>query len=132
MFKTPFISTYEVVVSEHPIASVIGAKVLDAGGNAVDAAVATSFALSVLQPQLSGLGGDYFALIYIADEGRIYFINGSGYSSKTINAELLRSLGISEIHPNSPYSVTIPGMVDSLHNMWEEFGVLEWGDLVRP
>ncbi|MEM4752242.1 MAG: gamma-glutamyltransferase family protein [Sulfolobales archaeon] len=132
MFKTPFISTYEVVVSEHPIASVIGAKVLDAGGNAVDAAVATSFALSVLQPQLSGLGGDYFALIYIADEGRIYFINGSGYSSKTINAELLRSLGISEIHPNSPYSVTIPGMVDSLHNMWEKFGVLEWGDLVRP
>jgi gamma-glutamyltranspeptidase/glutathione hydrolase len=74
MFKTPFISSTGLVVSEHPLASVVGAKVLSSGGNAVDAAIATSFALSVLQPQLSGLGGDYFALIYIASEGKVYFI----------------------------------------------------------
>ncbi len=132
MFRTPFISTADLVVSEHPIASVIGARILNSGGNAIDAAVATSFALSVLQPQLSGLGGDYFALIYKADEGRVYFINGSGYSSKTISADLLRSLGVKEISPNSPHSVTVPGMVDALHNMWGRFGALEWGELVRP
>ncbi len=132
MFRTPFISPTDLVVSEHPLASVVGAKTLHSGGNAVDAAVATSFALSALQPQLSGLGGDYFALIYRADDGRIYFINGSGYSSRTADAELLRSLGINEIHPNSPYSVTVPGMVDALHNMWSRFGTLEWEDLVEP
>ncbi|MEM4519200.1 MAG: gamma-glutamyltransferase family protein [Sulfolobales archaeon] len=132
MFRTPFISTSDLVVSEHPIASVIGAKILSSGGNAVDAAVATSFALSVLQPQLSGLGGDYFALIYKEDDGRIYFINGSGYSSKNANADHLRTLGINEIRPDSPYSITVPGMVDSLYNMWSRFGVLEWEKLVRP
>lgn len=132
MFRTPFISTSDLVVSEHPIASVIGAKVLNAGGNAIDAAVATSFALSVLQPQLSGLGGDYFALIYKADSGRVYFINGSGYSSKLVSADLFRSLGINEIPPNSPYSITVPGMVDALYNMWSRFGTLEWGALVNP
>jgi gamma-glutamyltranspeptidase/glutathione hydrolase len=132
MFKTPFISSTGLVVSEHPLASVVGAKVLSSGGNAVDAAVATSFALSVLQPQLSGLGGDYFALIYIASEGKVYFINGSGYSPRSLNPDYLRMLGLKEIPPHTPYSVTIPGMVDALHNIWGKFGSIEWGELVSP
>jgi len=132
MFRIPFISNTGLVVSEHPLASVVGAKVLSSGGNAVDAAVATSFALSVLQPQLSGLGGDYFALIYIASEGKVYFINGSGYSPRSLNPDFLRSLGLKEIPPHTPYSITIPGMVDALHNMWSRFGSIEWGELVSP
>jgi len=63
MFRVPFITPYEVVVSEHPLVSLVGTKVLNSGGNTVDAAVATSFALSVLQPRLSGLGDDFFAFI---------------------------------------------------------------------
>jgi len=76
VFKHPFYSLYGVVASEHPLASLVGAKILREG-NAVDAAVATSLVLGVTQPHLGGLGGDYFVLIRDTD-GNIYFVDGSG------------------------------------------------------
>jgi gamma-glutamyltranspeptidase/glutathione hydrolase len=82
-FKSPFYSLYGVVASEHPLASMVGASVLKDGGNAVDATVAIGFSLSVVLPYLSGLGGDFFALLMDPD-GHVYFLNGSGYAPRRL------------------------------------------------
>lgn len=73
-----FISSNCAVATEHPLSSLAAFEVLQKGGNAVDAAVAGSFCLSVVQPQLSGLGGDFFALVYVKREEKVYCINSSG------------------------------------------------------
>jgi gamma-glutamyltranspeptidase/glutathione hydrolase len=119
------------VASEHPLASFIGSKVLESGGNAVDAAVAVSATLSVTLPHLGGLGGDFFALV-MQPSGKVRFFNGSGYSPKKASLEDIRSLGYDEMPSDGPLSPVVPGMVDGLRMMWEALGTAEWKDLILP
>jgi len=131
MYRAPFYTRGGVVASEHPIASVIGAEVLKRGGNAFDAAVATSLALAVTLPHLGGLGGDFFALARLSS-GEIVFINGSGYAPSKLTPELVRSRGFSSMPRRGPLAISVPGMVDGLHLLWKRFGSLEWRELVKP
>jgi gamma-glutamyltranspeptidase/glutathione hydrolase len=130
-FKSPFYSLYGVVASEHPLASMVGASVLKDGGNAVDATVAIGFSLSVVLPHLSGLGGDFFALLMDPD-GRVYFLNGSGYAPRRLTLDFMLSLKLPLMPAHGVYSISIPGMVDGLYNLWRRFGRLEWSRLVLP
>ena len=68
------------IATEHSLASQAGSDAMRAGGNAFDAAVAASFALSVVLPHLNGLGGDFFALFYDRDGGKVRCLNGSGWA----------------------------------------------------
>src|ERR1700730_16585784 len=86
-------SKIAVIATEHPLASRAGLDVLTRGGNAFDAAVATGFALSVVQPHRGGLGGDFFALIRHARSGRTYCLNSSGWSSSSTSVERMVSMG---------------------------------------
>ena len=123
-------SKHGVVASEEPHASRIGASVLEAGGNAVDAAVATSMTLAVTVPHLGGLGGDFFALIR-EPEGKVWFINGSGAAPRLLTRELVESRGY-EYMPRGPLSPTVPGLVDGLYLMWRKQGSAEWRRLIMP
>ncbi|MEM2004954.1 MAG: gamma-glutamyltransferase family protein [Zestosphaera sp.] len=129
MFRTPFYSLKGVVASESPLASAIGVRVLESGGNAVDASVATSLALSVTLPHLGGLGGDFFALVKDLN-GNVVFVNGSGYAPSRMSIEHLKTLGLSEVPVEGPLSAVVPGMIDGLRVMWSKFGTLEWSKLV--
>jgi len=129
LLKHPFYSLHGVVASEHPIASLIGAKVLEKGGNAVDAAVATSFALTVTLPHLGGIGGDFFALVRDPD-GRVYFVDGSGPAPKRLTRELVVSRGYREMPEHGPLAINVPGLVDGLWVMWRKWGRnVGWGYL---
>ncbi len=119
------------VASEEPLASSIGAEIITRGGNAVDAAIATSFALSVLIPHLGGIGGDYFALVRMPD-GETYFVNGSGHSPSRLTKKLLEERGLDRVPETGPLSPVVPGMVDALYLLWKRFGSLEWRTLVEP
>lgn len=130
-FKSPFYSLYGVVASEHPLASMVGVNVLKEGGNAVDATVAVGFSLSVVLPHLSGLGGDFFALLSDPD-GHVYFLNGGGYAPRRLTLDSMLSLGFSSMPAHGIYSISIPGMVDGLYNLWRKFGRLEWSKLILP
>lgn len=129
MFRTPFYSLKGVVASESALASVVGVKALELGGNAVDASVATSLALSITLPHLGGLGGDFFALVKDLN-GKVMFVNGSGYAPSKMSIEYLKSLGLNEVPVEGPLSAVVPGMIDGLRVMWSKFGTLEWGRLV--
>ncbi|MEM3646352.1 MAG: gamma-glutamyltransferase, partial [Candidatus Bathyarchaeia archaeon] len=100
-------------------------------GNAVDATVSIGFSLSVVLPHLSGLGGDFFALI-MDPNGRVHFLNGSGYAPRRLTLDFMRKLGFSSMPSHGVYSISVPGMVDGLHKLWRRFGSLEWGRLILP
>ncbi|BDR90940.1 gamma-glutamyltransferase family protein [Vulcanisaeta souniana] len=130
--KPPWITESGGVASEHPVASKLGVDVLSLGGNAIDATITTSLALALTQPHLGGLGGDFFAMIYTAREGRVYFLNASGWAPKGLSRELLRQRGLNAVPLRGPLSPVVPGLLAGLHALWKRFGSNEWRSLVKP
>jgi gamma-glutamyltranspeptidase/glutathione hydrolase len=113
------------VAANHPLAAQAGLLALRAGGNAVDAAVATALTLTVVEPMMSGLGGDGFYQVYWQATGRAVVFNGSGPAPAAATPERYAA-GIPRI---GPLSVSVPGMLAGLDMMHREFGRLAWSDL---
>ena len=113
------------VAANHPLAAQAGLLALRAGGNAIDAAVATGLALSVVEPMMSGLGGDAFYHVFDAASGRAVVFNGTGPAPAAATAE--RYAG--GIPRTGPLSVSVPGMLAALEMMHRRYGRLPWGDL---
>lgn len=120
------------VASEHPLASLAGSEVLRRGGNAFDAAVATSFAMAVAYHPAGGLGGDCFALIYEAKRGKIHCLNSSGWAPSGLTVDLLKSKGQNEVPIVGPYSAMIPGTVAGMAEINRKFGTMPLRRLLSP
>jgi len=113
---------FGMVVSGHKKASQAGMKILKSGGNAMDAAIAAAAALTVVIPNMNGLGGDSIALWYCSKSKKISVINGSGKSPKKATVSYFKSLGLKEIPPRSPLSITVPGVVHAWETSLKKFG----------
>jgi gamma-glutamyltranspeptidase len=113
------------VAANHPLASQAGLLALRAGGNAVDAAVATALALAVVEPMMSGLGGDAFYHVFDAKSGRAIVFNATGPAPLAATPERYAA----GIPRTGPMSVSVPGMVAGLGAMHRQFGRLPWRDL---
>ncbi|HZZ39994.1 MAG TPA: gamma-glutamyltransferase, partial [Acidobacteriaceae bacterium] len=81
---------YGIVAAESPLAAQAGAQILARGGNAIDAAVATNAVMGVVEPMMSGIGGDLFAIVYDAKSGKLYGLNASGWSPQGLTPEFLQ------------------------------------------
>jgi gamma-glutamyltranspeptidase/glutathione hydrolase len=120
--RSPVLTRNGVCCSNEPTASAIGAKILEAGGNAADAVVAIAAALNVLQSCMSGLGGDSFALYYDATSKEVTCLEGNGASPANINLEVMNAAGYGigpGLKPLDRYSglcVTVPGAAA----LWED------------
>jgi gamma-glutamyltranspeptidase/glutathione hydrolase len=114
------------VAANHPLAAQAGLLALRAGGNAIDAAVATAMTLAVVEPMMSGLGGDGFYQVYEQATGRAIVFNGSGPAPLAATLERY-ARGIPRI---GPLSVSVPGTVAALGAMHRNFGRLPWRDLL--
>lgn len=123
------IAEHAVVASEQPLASMAGYDVLRKGGNAFDAAVATSFAFAVTFHPAGGLGGDFFGMFYEAKSGKVHCLNGSGWSPSGLTLDLVKSKG-EEMPTFGPLSCMVPGCVRGVWEMHKKLGGLEFGDLV--
>ncbi|HEV2185684.1 MAG TPA: gamma-glutamyltransferase [Stellaceae bacterium] len=113
------------VAANHPLATQAGLMALRAGGNAVDAAVATALALGVVEPMMSGLGGDAFYHVLDAKSGKSVVFNGTGPAPRAATPE--RYAG--GIPRTGPLSVSVPGMLAGLEAMHREYGTLAWAEL---
>ncbi len=90
-----------MVATSQPLAAQAGLQVLMQGGNAIDAAVATAAVLNVAEPMMTGIGGDFFAIVYIAKENKLYALNASGMAPTGATIERMHSLG-HDRDPNNP------------------------------
>ena len=120
-----------LVASGHELATRAGTDVLDAGGNAMDAAVAVSMALGVAEPYGSGLGGKLIMLYYDADTQRVYCVEALCVSPAGLDTQAFLALDRSE--RNQGYrSVAVPGIVAGLHAAFERWGTGDWAELIEP
>lgn len=113
------------VAANHPLAAQAGLVALRAGGNAVDAAVATALTLAVVEPMMSGLGGDAFYNVFDARTGRATVFNATGPAPLAATPERYRA----GIPRTGPMSASVPGMLAGLEMMHRDFGRLAWQEL---
>src|SRR3954471_13138460 len=83
-----------IVASESVLASQVGARILEQGGNAVDAAIAVNAMMGLIAPMNDGIGGDLFAIVYEARTGKLYGLNASGWAPKKLTPDFLHGAGI--------------------------------------
>jgi len=118
-----------MVASSQHLASLTGYKVLFRGGNAVDAAVAMVSTLSVVEPYSVGIGGDAFALIYLAREDKLIGMNASGRAPYKATRDWLHEQGIKTIPERGMLPVTVPGALHGWAQAVERYGKLQMGEL---
>lgn len=113
-----------VCATSHPVAAKVAVQMLEAGGNAVDAAIAGAVLLGICEPQMTGIGGDCFVLMTPPGEDRVVALNGSGRAPAGLDAAVLRDKGQSVIAPYSADAVTVPGAIDAFCRLSRDWGKL--------
>ena len=131
----PVIANAGMVVSQNKTASEVGRDILAKGGNAVDAAVATGFALAVTLPRAGNIGGSGFMLVHLADAGQTIALDYRSAAPMKFDLEKYRkpdgNIDV-EALTYGPDTAGVPGTVAGLYEAWERFGSLPWGELVAP
>jgi gamma-glutamyltranspeptidase/glutathione hydrolase len=120
--RSMVISRNGIVASESPLASQAGVRILESGGNAVDAAIATNAMMGVLEPMMNGIGGDLFAIVYDAKADKLYGLNASGWAPKELTIEFLQKQGLRDMPQKGINAVTVPGAVDGWQKLADKFG----------
>ena len=121
-----------MVASSQVLATTAGRDILIRGGNAADAAVATAAVLNVTEPTSTGLGGDMFALFYEAATRQVTALNGSGRAPASLDLELVRKTGLTELPPYHPYTITVPGACAGWCDLIERHGSMEMPAILEP
>ena len=124
--------TFGMVTSTHWLASAVGMKILEAGGNAFDAAVATGFVLNVVEPQLNGPLGDMPALVWPAGEEAPTMICGQGTAPAAATVEHYRAEGLNMIPGSGLLATVIPGAFDAWMLMLRDYGTMPLRTVLEP
>src|SRR5256714_1236072 len=126
-------SQHGVVASSQPLAAQAAVQILQRGGNAVDAAIAGNSTEGVMEPTSNGIGGDLFAIVYLAKEDKLYGVNASGWSPAGMTLDFLHGKGVQgELPYRGVYSVTVPGAVAGWAALHKRFGKLPLATDLAP
>src|SRR6202171_160799 len=120
--RSMVISRDGIVAAESPLAAQAGVRILEHGGNAVDAAIAANAAMGVVAPMMNGVGGDLFVIIYDVKANKLYGLNASGWGAHALTIEFLHNHGLRDMPQQGIYSVTVPGAVDGWQKLADRFG----------
>ncbi len=121
-----------MVATSQPLASAAGLRILQQGGNAVDAAVAAAAVLCVVEPMMVSPGGDLFALVWDAKKKELKALNASGRSPKAASIEEMKKRGFTKTPPDGIHSVTVPGAVDGWAKLLERYGTMKLSQVLQP
>src|SRR6476660_1715823 len=108
--RSPVFAGNGMAATSHPLATGSALDILKRGGNAVDAAIAASATLCVVEPQSTGIGGDCFAIV-VEPDGTVHGLNGSGRAAGGVEPEWYRAHGFREVPETGPHPITVPGAI---------------------
>jgi gamma-glutamyltranspeptidase / glutathione hydrolase len=130
--RSEVIARNGMAATSQPLATQAALDILKKGGNAIDAAIAADAVLGVVEPTGAGIGGDLFAIIWSADKGKLYGLNASGRSPRSLKLEYFKEKGYEFIPSFGPLPVSVPGCVDGWFEMHDIFGRLPVKDILQP
>ena len=125
-------TSHAMVASSQPLASQTGLEILKRGGNAVDAAIAMAAVLNVTEPNMTGIGGDAFMMVYSAKTKKLEALNASGRAPKALTAERVTALGHKQMPTSGMETITVPGAFDGWMTLLEKHGTMKLPDLLAP
>jgi gamma-glutamyltranspeptidase/glutathione hydrolase len=121
-----------MIATSQPLASAAGLRVLQEGGNAIDAAVTAAAVLAVVEPSMTGIGGDLFAIVYDANTGTLHALNASGRAAYTATPAAFAARKLTRIPGAGPLSVSVPGVVDGWSELLSKYGTMPMAKAVAP
>lgn len=130
--RSVVISTNGMVATSHPLAAQVGLDILKAGGNAADAAIATSAMMGLVEPMSCGIGGDLFVIYWDAKTETLQGLNASGRSPYSLNREVFKEQGLDEIPIHGVLPWSVPGCVDGWDALRNKFGSMSFEQTLRP
>ena len=134
--RSEVIATHGMAATSQPLVSQVALDVLKRGGTAVDAAIAANATLGLMEPTGNGVGGDLFAIVWDAKTQKLYGLNGSGRSPKSLTFENLQAelakANSKTIPRRGPLPVSVPGAVDGWFALHGKFGKIPMKDLLQP
>ncbi len=126
------VTRYGIVATPQFLASQAGARILEAGGNAIDAAIAANAVVGLTMPYVNGIGGDLFAIVYEAKTGKLYGLNASGWTPKALTIDYLKSKNIPKLDPIGVHTITVPGCVAGWDALRQRFATMPFSKLLTP
>ncbi len=121
-----------MIATSQPLASAAGLRVLQQGGNAVDAAVTAAAVLAVVEPSMNGIGGDLFAIVYDSKQQTLRGLNASGRSGRAATPAAFTARNLTRVPATGVYSVTVPGVVDGWSTLLKTYGTLNLAQALAP
>ena len=130
--RSEVIAQHGMACTSQPLATQVALDILKKGGNAVDAAIAANAVLGLVEPTGSGIGGDLFAIIWDGKTKKLYGLNASGRSPKSLTLDYFKEKGYEKIPSYGPLPVSVPGCVDGWFEMFKKFGSLPMSEILQP
>jgi gamma-glutamyltranspeptidase / glutathione hydrolase len=131
-FRPTIMGTHGMVATEHYLSALIGVDILKRGGNAIDAAVAATFAEGVLNPHMHTIGGEVPMLIYMADSGQVCAINGNTAAPQRATIEWFTEQGMALIPGEGVLAAGVPAAPGALLTALERFGTMTLAHVLQP
>ncbi|MEO0902614.1 MAG: gamma-glutamyltransferase, partial [Bacteroidota bacterium] len=121
-----------MAATSQPLATQVALDILKKGGSAIDAAIAANAVLGLVEPASCGIGGDIFAIVWSAEEEKLYGLNGSGRAPESLSIDFFMDKGMKYVPFYGPLAVSVPGCVDGWFRLHEKFGRLPMKDILQP
>src|SRR4030095_9924459 len=122
--RSEVIAQHGMACTSHPLATQAAIDILKKGGTAIDAAIAANAVLGVVEPEMNGIGGDLFAIVYDAKTKKLYGLNASGRSPYSLTPNEFKKQGLTAVPVYGALSVSVPGCVDGWFELNKKFGKL--------
>ena len=130
--RSEVIATQGMAATSHPLATQVALDILKQGGNAIDAAIAANATLGLMEPTGCGIGGDLFAIVWLAEEEKLLGLNASGRSPQTLTLDYFHQNNLSKIPAYGPIPVTVPGCVDGWFELHQRAGSMDMNRILAP